>query len=495
MLDILDGEFGVMGFPYHGLVRNNVLTLPNGVDIPVTSSRMIGPTFVYRIPGAPGDTRSAAEKLEDKTVNGREYYDYLLMPASGSIVGSSTVYGVTSGFLGKNTPHIYVDPAGTPWFMYLYIHDQATSIGLTLVNRFGVLSDEAQTPDVDIDLGTLSGGVDTSDDINNGWTYTRGYHSYNYDGSIIKINRYPVLDTWPGVINRFFRDYYGYRVCSHIYTITISGVGSLDPATLGQGISANLSVEALSISETLNSTTVSGTLTGGRCSSSDPCYTTGDPPQGNAWSGDDMCFADYSGDAGTRQTQNTTEVIGEWFEGNTLIRGTVTTNVDTVSKIEWSSPDCFNSISQTWSGDNGIVTYTTDSHTTKTVSAGAASASYTKSVDNVVTSGHADHSASMSYVSGGKGVWLEDINPPTVASLHSAAVDAALVDNIPPYIAPYIAGMNVFSSTGVTTYCMGLSASIPYPDGNVGMGADPNVATEPVKGLITIGYYDAIAYI
>lgn len=124
-----------IGYPFHGLVRNGTLTLPNGEtkEIRFKFQNYIGgpfvppsmPSMVQRNPFALGDTRPAAEQSDDLTINGREYYDYALCPVgSSSFFGGRNIAKIRTGLdFGDwgTRAWLYTDPEGKSYAINLVI--------------------------------------------------------------------------------------------------------------------------------------------------------------------------------------------------------------------------------------------------------------------------------------------------------------------------------------------------------------------------------------
>lgn len=135
--DSYTGKPDYIGYPFHGLVRNGSLILPNSqvidvrhktVDTDYVSNPFIlssMPSMVQRNPFATGDTRDAAVKANDLTVNGREYLDYALCPTNyrtwfGGRNIAAPILGLTGGDFGCRG-WFYTDPAGQIYTFYLVI--------------------------------------------------------------------------------------------------------------------------------------------------------------------------------------------------------------------------------------------------------------------------------------------------------------------------------------------------------------------------------------
>lgn len=89
----LDAEVHVFGTPYHGLVENGTLTLPNAATMAI-SQPAGGSTYVVRVPGVAPVSRTPAEAAADAAA-GRQWLDY------GILAGDwQKLYGLQLGPLG-----------------------------------------------------------------------------------------------------------------------------------------------------------------------------------------------------------------------------------------------------------------------------------------------------------------------------------------------------------------------------------------------------------
>jgi len=242
-----------LGLPFHGLIENdgvnNVLTLPNGEtkNIPAFNSN---PNLVLRSPTAPGARRTILQQQED-ALNGREYRDYALVTQGGWIGGTALE---SNG----NPARIYIDPAGTPWLIELDLgfdgvgltDNYTGTITIKLASLFGRFAQEPyaaidrtlQTLAVDFDDGTWLMGTGASRWRNPHY----GLITHNETGSGIKVCYYTRKETGVGQrsIATFIAstDIYLSARLEAILSIDISGTGSTERATLGDGISATISL-------------------------------------------------------------------------------------------------------------------------------------------------------------------------------------------------------------------------------------------------------------
>lgn len=240
-----------LGLPYHGLVRNGELTLPNGRTITYGATFVDGSCHVVRNTAGANTRAFSAEEVAHDTAEGKEWLDYGLV-ASGNL-GSAGICRM--GYW------LYCDPAGTVWIMRLrhqYFSAAPTSrtFEVIVVGRFGVLQ-TLPTP-IDYSANRVAGsGVFTLtlhpdvaahnpaltalDVIANLFaqpgTNALGTVSYNETGSV-------VAATYFG--SRSLSDTDGENFLPVvIVSITVSGTGSLAKGQIGQGITATLAFEGM----------------------------------------------------------------------------------------------------------------------------------------------------------------------------------------------------------------------------------------------------------
>lgn len=236
-----------LGLPYHGLVTDGVLTLPNS-DTITGLDPQYGPSYVLRHPNAPGIVRSGDQATAD-TAAGRAWRDYALLGDRGRYLANAPLDG-----------SIYIDPAGTCWLIEITCTVNQANVGGTLYPRaifaitlkgiFGRFGRDY--PSVNRALVTNDFYIlrrDIPDFVTNCDRAVLAFATPNETGSAWKYNVYLVptgvpsggFIKWQNPAFSFGTRPYG--VLESIFTITISGTGSTTAATLGDGISASVSRE------------------------------------------------------------------------------------------------------------------------------------------------------------------------------------------------------------------------------------------------------------
>ncbi|WP_213662859.1 hypothetical protein [Stutzerimonas stutzeri] len=125
------------GNPYHGLVREGLLTLPNAATMPYPQPSgehwQRGSTALIAHPNAPGITRTP-EQAADDAAAGREWW-------TQAILSGNQLYGA------ELPGWIYIDPAGARWLVTTDLSSAHVSGGVCTVTlaRFGVLGGEPET--------------------------------------------------------------------------------------------------------------------------------------------------------------------------------------------------------------------------------------------------------------------------------------------------------------------------------------------------------------
>lgn len=237
-----------VGTPYHGLVTNGVLTLPNTdlyyPDYSVTHPW--GPSHKIVSPSPPGARRTPAQQSEDTTA-GREFRTYALR-GEGMAASGAHVNGVVGAL--SHLEVLYFDPAGTAWILrYEWTGQGTKSLTLSFENkgRFGYIKPSGaptvNTPVILTNVFTAimpppgdpaynrSDMYPDSDQNDPGTGLYPGKYSQNDDGSesAFNINWGFSLDNYLNIMG----------------SIDISGTGSLDASTFGDGISAVLNTSTL----------------------------------------------------------------------------------------------------------------------------------------------------------------------------------------------------------------------------------------------------------
>ncbi len=231
----IDGKLDTLGLPFHGPVTGGTLTLPNS-DTKTAPQPYDGAVMVARHPAAPGITRDAEQQAFD-TANGYEWRDYAVLVGRNNQIGPSE--------LGANH-WIYADPGGGSWIikaeMTMLNNDDDVQLTVTLTKLFGRFSPGGSYPSINRTLATQTfnwsthlGGADTTG-MGTGPSVDMGTEQ-NEDGSRCFFNLYSTS----GFIRFDFSEHTGVGL-EAVLEIAISGTGSLDPQTLGDGITASLSV-------------------------------------------------------------------------------------------------------------------------------------------------------------------------------------------------------------------------------------------------------------
>lgn len=251
-----------IGLPYHGIAINNILDLGNGETLTVPTAA--GPdTLLMQHPAAPGVVRSTAEQAAD-TARGYNWKDYLILRGTTRIVGNQP--------LGTNA-WIYVDPAGTPWIVSVSYGTRSGAsypVTVTLEAMFGRFDANGQQAiNSTIGSGTVSSSY-ASATLAGDLDYL---FDWGTDAAVRVLQALPSADGTKAAINVGIQAGVGdspaliygagnYTI-TDVYSITISGSGSLELATLGDGISASIShvydIDDLIIADDSDSTT--GNLT------------------------------------------------------------------------------------------------------------------------------------------------------------------------------------------------------------------------------------------
>ena len=119
----------IFGHPYHGLVRDGHLTLPNGQTIAYPQPKG-GDCSIFRVPGTPPVSRTADEAAFDMA-HGHQWLDYALI--SGS---DRRLYGKPLGPFSW----IYSEGPGQSWIITPLVSASGTLLTISLTVRpFGRL--------------------------------------------------------------------------------------------------------------------------------------------------------------------------------------------------------------------------------------------------------------------------------------------------------------------------------------------------------------------
>jgi len=221
-----------VGLPYHGKVVGSTLHLPNG-DTMAHPSAADGAVWVVRNPLAPGAVRNTDQAASDAAA-GREWRDYALLSGENRVIGGQA--------LGANA-WLYCDGAGTAWVIDSSISGDGSNISVSIVLRsvFGRFHPEPARyaainrtlfsqsysyaslgiAGMDLDAG-LIGSAATEPSLS---------------GARVAFNIYlTAASSTPD----FDVGYGGAQVSlGAVIELGLTGIGSLDAATLGDGIGAS----------------------------------------------------------------------------------------------------------------------------------------------------------------------------------------------------------------------------------------------------------------
>lgn len=227
-----------IGLPYHGVVIGSTLALPGGGSLTYPYSRA-GDTWVLRNAIKANGRAPTSAELADDTAKGRTWQDYAIV-AAGRQLGPLQL---------DELQWVYVDPAGTNWLLEVnYSIGGATLTASVFVRRrFGVMPHNGQAdPQASVLAGqasfTLTMPAWYAGDPGDAVTYLQNLAigtrdlDFTEDGHSAAWNVRTSAFV-PGSGINF--DLVGW------FTITLSGAGSTDPATLGAGITASVLGHAL----------------------------------------------------------------------------------------------------------------------------------------------------------------------------------------------------------------------------------------------------------
>ncbi len=216
------GKPSTLGSPFHGLLVNGTLTDEWGgsvITAPTIPQSTESATQLIKVPGMPEPTRTTEEQTRD-AAQGYEWRDYALAYGDGTLNGAS---------LGDNWI-IYIDPAKTPWLVTLQFAGTAATVRLDKI--FGRITGEAY-PAIERDLATIAYGA---------WARHPGQSGAqvferNSTGSVVYLHYYNDTETAREKTTPIrFGSTYG--DLESLFKITISGTGSTERTTLGDGITA-----------------------------------------------------------------------------------------------------------------------------------------------------------------------------------------------------------------------------------------------------------------
>lgn len=349
-------KWTAIGLPYRGLRLGNTLTLEDGHVLDVTGVTEIpsnGDTWLYKAPTPPGITRTTEQAAADTARHWtwKEYEIWLR-------------------FTNADREWVYVDPAGTHWWMR---YDWARSgnnfsITVRLLGRYGVYKINLPAdPATNINCGSGSfSGSRTSVPA----AAQLDYLDFASDDNLTPIGRVmPSPDGAKAIINVGHGGSASTSTgASYTSTITdiidvqISGTGSLDPATFGQGVSASVTkikdgaaLFPMYTGWQYGTTTISS----GTCCCGTPAAPTGYPGSNTA--------------TGPRQTEGSAEYHWDWYQMHWYdTAGTLRWIRDRQDYEETESDTYTYSLTAEWVGEIGDAIWTLTSSTH--------SASRTKSV-------------------------------------------------------------------------------------------------------------------
>ncbi len=213
-----------IGCPWHGLLINGTLTDGlGGPTIPAptipqsASAGTQSATQLIKVPGLPEPSRSTEQQALD-TEKSYTWKNYALA------MGDGTLHGQTL----PDDWIIYIDPNKTPWLLTLQYSGNSATVRLDKI--FGKISAEPY-PEINRDLASLSTGAWVGYPSNSALAFER-----NSTGSVVLLHYYSQSSNTN--ITRPLRLGDQYALLDTIYKITISGTGSTDRETLGDGITA-----------------------------------------------------------------------------------------------------------------------------------------------------------------------------------------------------------------------------------------------------------------
>lgn len=232
-----------IGCPFHGLVIDGTLTLPNSQTMPYTSA-VSAFTQVLRNPAGVANARArTAEEQTADTAAGRQWLDYGIRNANRF---NGEALGVGKQFV------LYSDPAGSVWLLVYdpILGDDTVRPRLYLKGLFGrVRHGGASPPDYSLNTLLWSAAITSSDDeaITNSFYVASLLQNETGSKVLFKIHRVIRGDVYA---KRY--DWVQYatsgvnagRRLSDLYELTISGTGSTEIGTLGQGISVSAALVA-----------------------------------------------------------------------------------------------------------------------------------------------------------------------------------------------------------------------------------------------------------
>jgi hypothetical protein len=234
----------VIGLPFHGLVTDGVLTLPNSTTRSYTHPSD-GSAVLVEHQQAATLTRTATEQAAD-TAAGYQWLPYALLSGGKHQIGGHE--------LGHDY-HLYCDGTNT-WLIRIEQTGGATtcSVAVYLTKLFGVVSDkdysfsertlaELEWTPKDYNnntLGNISGMPDVIGNVS--------VRTYSKTGDEVLLNVGADLSLGYDFAPLYLWHYRPYTSVDYVYvhdlvTVTISGTGSLVAGSIGSGITASIAQE------------------------------------------------------------------------------------------------------------------------------------------------------------------------------------------------------------------------------------------------------------
>lgn len=353
-----------VGIPFHGLVADSVLTLPDNSTM-AYPQLYYGQTNYVKHPLANAPTRSAYEQALD-TANNYQWLDYAMLSGAYCNIGGQN--------LGARH-WLYCDDENA-WDVYLKVEKAGTYdllATLKLKRLFGRLPvDGADLSMTERTLATLqwtvtdcAGATITAD------TYAlwdgMNLFTANQTGSVSLHNLYlrrVGTGSWPGGLTAPVSPNYGYMGnplrLHNVLRVTLAGNGAVTPGNVGAGITGSIGMEVVAADTWYPQNTNNSTVDDWSCVATDD-------------GGGGVIL--YNGK--TSATYDETETVTEWVKSQYVVLpdGTTTNLTYTVETQTVKDYDC--SISGGISGSYSI-SYSSVATTTYTVSFGGSTVTLTK---------------------------------------------------------------------------------------------------------------------
>ena len=291
------------GCPWHGLIRDGQLELPNGESMAFPQTFANGNTALIAVPGVPEVERTAEEAADDAQ-SGRQWWNK-------AILSANRIHGRP---LPSRDSWLYVDDAGDLWLVSTSFSSGLVSGGTTTVTlrRFGVLggaviehSYSVSVPNMGQDTPSISGSLNSTPTV-------RKYHSSPTGNAAVFEISLAFGASSPGATdnNRFWQ----YRPCGWV-EVRLSGLGS----------ECSISVEVLKTREqTLGSTYFEPLERTVEVyylvdpEGSGPIYISTEPPTGPVSAAYDLVAHDIY-DGATGRSGFADYIVGMWYdEGGVL---------------------------------------------------------------------------------------------------------------------------------------------------------------------------------